>query len=103
FDERKTESRARALAAARMLRRTFAVRRSVRSATVAIASSHHFFLPSLRKMVSFEYLTPLPLYGSGLRNERISGATWPTFCPSIPEMTTSVGFGTWIVIPSGIG
>jgi len=48
-------------AARRMFRRTFAVRRRVRSATVAIARSHHFFLPSLRKMYSPAYLTPLPL------------------------------------------
>src|SRR4029079_17660543 len=40
----------------------------------------YFFLPSLRKMYSPRYLMPLPLYGSGLRQRRISAATWPTFC-----------------------
>src|SRR3546814_4456169 len=36
---------------------------------------HHFFFPSLRKMYSPRYLMPLPLYGSGLRQRRISAAT----------------------------
>src|SRR5258707_339388 len=97
FDERKTESRARSPAARRTFRRTFAVRRSVRSETVAIVRSHHFFLPSLRKMYSPAYLTPLPLYGSGLRKARISAATWPTFCPSLPVTTPSAGFGLVLV------
>ena len=35
-------------------------------------------LPALRRMYSPSYLTPLPLYGSGGRNARMSAATWPT-------------------------
>ena len=61
FDALKHQDSPRAVAARRTLRRTFAVRRKVRSATVAIVRSHHFFLPSLRKMYSPAYLTPLPL------------------------------------------
>src|SRR6185437_9224584 len=47
-------------------------------------SHGYFFLPSLRKIYSPRYLMPLPLYGSGLRQRRISAATWPTFCLSTP-------------------
>src|SRR5437763_899458 len=96
FEERNTESRGRPPEARRTCRRTFAVRRLVRSATVAISRAPYFFLPSLRKMYSPAYLTPLPLYGSGLRNERIWAATCPTFCPSIPLTTISVGRGVAI-------
>ena len=64
---------------------------------------HHFFLPSLRKMNSPADFTPLPLYGSGPRNARISAATCPTRCLSVPVITISVGFGVTIAIPSGIG
>src|ERR1043166_5233845 len=103
LDERNTDSRARPAAERRTLRRTFAVRLIVRSTTVAIARSHHFFLPSLRKMYSSEYFTPLPLYGSGLRKALISAAHCPTFCASMPVTTISVGLGTVIVMPSGIG
>src|SRR5581483_9792856 len=44
---------------------------------------------------------PLPLYGSGGRTLRISAATWPTCCLSIPLTTISVGVGTSYVIPAG--
>ena len=54
-------------------------------------------------MYSPAYVTPLPLYGSGLRKPRISAATWPTCWRSMPEITTSVGFGVAIVMPFGIG
>src|SRR5579871_2773759 len=38
---------------------------------------------------------PFPLYGSGGRNARISAATWPTCCLSMPS--------TWIrVLPSSV-
>src|ERR1700685_2942419 len=63
----------------------------------------YFFLPSLRKMRSSEYLMPLPLYASGGRYSRISAATWPTFWRSAPEITISTGRGVAIVMPSGIG
>ena len=77
FDERNTDSLARPLvpAASLTLRRTDAVRRAVRSVNLDIERIPYFFLPSLRKMYSFTYLTPLPLYGSGGRNPRISAAT----------------------------
>src|SRR5947209_11446213 len=64
---------------------------------------HYFFFPSLRKMNSPAYLTPLPLYGSGPRKSRISAATWPTCRLSMPVTVSSVGFGAVIVIPAGIG
>src|SRR5690348_5943244 len=70
---------------------------------LAIRDRGHFFLPSLRKMYSPAYFTPLPLYGSGLRKPRISAATWPTCWRSIPEITTSVGFGVVTAMPAGIG
>src|SRR5262249_53006969 len=58
-------------------------------------------LPALRRMCSPSYFTPLPLYGSGGRNPRISAAAWPTDHLSAPEMTTRVGFSTLIVTPAG--
>src|SRR5262249_23766179 len=103
FDERKIESRARRPAARRTLRRTFAVRRKVRSATVAIVRSHHFFLPLLGKVDAPGDWAASPLEGPALGKARISAATWPTFCWSTPVTTTSVGLGTAIVMPSGIG
>src|ERR1041384_8386133 len=96
FDERNTESRGRPLAPALTARRTRAVRRSVEFLNLAIGLLRYFFLPSLRKMYSPAYFTPLPLYGSGGRNARISAATWPTFCLSIPVIMISVGFGVAI-------
>jgi hypothetical protein len=60
FDERKTDSRVRPRAASLILRRTVAVRRAVRSVSLDIARLY-FFFPSLRKMYSFAYFTPLPL------------------------------------------
>src|SRR3954452_18153685 len=104
FDERNTESRGRPFAPTLMARRTRAWRRSVEFLNLAIGLLlRYFFLPSLRKMYSPAYFTPLPLYGSGGRNARISAATWPTFCLAIPVTTISVGFGATIVIPSGTG
>ena len=61
LDERNTDSRARPPAACLTVRRTVALRRSVLSLTLAIVGSRYFFLPSLRKMYSPAYFTPLPL------------------------------------------
>ena len=72
--------------ARRTCRRTFRYGAWSDLATVAIGRSL-FFLPSLRKIYSPAYFTPLPLYGSGLRNAQIWAATWPTFWPSIPLTT----------------
>jgi len=44
-------------------------------------------------MCSPSYFTPLPLYGSGGRNERIFAATCPTSCLSIPVMVMFVWVG----------
>src|SRR6266446_2254787 len=66
FDERKTESRARGPAARRMLRRTFAVRRKVRSATVAIMRSPSFLLAFFAEDVFARVLDALALVGFGL-------------------------------------
>ena len=43
----------------------------------------------------------LALQGSGPRYSRISAATWPTICLSMPVTVISVGFGTAIVMPWG--
>src|SRR5690606_3985509 len=59
------------------------------------------FLASLRMMVSSEYFTPLPLYGSGGRKPRILAATSPTSCLSAPATTISVWVGVLRVMPSG--
>src|SRR5260370_19439472 len=40
------------------------------------------------------YRTPLFLYGSGGRSDRISAATWPTFCRSIPFSVSFVSFAS---------
>src|SRR6185503_11747226 len=61
----------------------------------------YFFLPSLRKIYSPRYLMPLPLYGSGLRQRRISAATWPTFCLSMPLISTVFWSGVFTSMPSG--
>jgi large subunit ribosomal protein L6 len=61
----------------------------------------YFFLPSLRKIYSPRYLMPLPLYGSGLRQRRISAATWPTFCLSMPVISTVFWSGVFTSTPSG--
>src|SRR5262245_27580765 len=58
-------------------------------------------LPALRRMYSPSYLTPLPLYGSGGRNPRISAADWPTCHLSGPAPVTRDGFSTLIVMPVG--
>src|SRR5580692_9022179 len=47
--------------------------------------------PTLRRICSPWYRTPLPLYGSGLRSLRMLAATSPTCCLSIPSTTNRVG------------
>ena len=61
FDERNTDSRGRPFAPALTARRTRAWRRSVEFLNLAIVRLRYFFLPSLRKMYSPAYFTPLPL------------------------------------------
>jgi len=53
-------------------------------------------------MRSSLYLTPLPLYGSGLLYARIFAATSPINCLSIPDNLICVGLGISTVIPFGI-
>src|SRR3546814_7037371 len=57
--------------------------------------------PTLRRMCSPAYRTPLPLYGSGLRSLRMLAATSPTSCLSIPATPSFVGPSTAKVMPSG--
>src|SRR3954453_6620860 len=57
--------------------------------------------PTLRRMCSPAYRTPLPLYGSGLRSLRMFAATSPTSCLSIPWTPSRVGPSTVKVMPSG--
>src|ERR1039457_3877795 len=57
--------------------------------------------PTLRRICSPWYRTPLPLYGSGLRSLRMLAATSPTCCLSIPSTTNLVGVSTRNEIPSG--
>src|SRR5262245_27456134 len=63
FDERKTESRLRLPAARRTLRRTFAVRRMVRSVTVAIVRSPSLLLAFLAEDVFAGVLDAFPFVG----------------------------------------
>src|SRR5262249_28416139 len=65
--------------------------------------SHHYFpaFPTLRRITSPWYRTPLALYGSGLRSLRIRAAVSPPRCLSMPSTTTLVGASTRKVIPSG--
>jgi hypothetical protein len=59
--ERNTESRGRKLPRFASALRTRIVRRASGVIFVAIYTTNYFFLPSLRKMYSPVYLTPLPL------------------------------------------
>src|SRR5689334_7227745 len=68
------------------------------------SSASHDYLPAfptLRRICSPWYRTPLPLYGSGLRSLRICAATSPTCCLSMPSTTNLVGASTRKVMPSG--
>src|SRR5690606_24647881 len=57
--------------------------------------------PSVRRMSSPAYFTPMPWWGSGGRKPRILAATSPTRCLSAPVTTTSVWVGVLMVMPSG--
>ena len=52
-------------------------------------------------MTSLTYLMPFPLYGSGLRSERISAAIWPTSSLLAPRTATLVWPSTSKVMPAG--
>src|SRR6185437_703870 len=67
------------------------------------SASHDYLpaFPTLRRICSPWYRTPLPLYGSGLRSLRICAATSPTCCLSMPSTTNLVGASTRKVMPSG--
>src|SRR5216683_1502672 len=58
-------------------------------------------LPALRRIFSPRYMTPLPLYGSGGRSERMSAATWPTSSLAIPVTENLVWSCTSMVTPAG--
>src|SRR4029077_19865029 len=58
-------------------------------------------LPALRRICSPAYRIPLPLYGSGLRRERMKAAVCPTSSLSAPTTARRVGVSTWKLIPSG--
>ena len=59
-------------------------------------------LPSLRRMISFAYLMPLPLYGSGGRSARILAAVRPSRCLSTARTVSLVCLAsTSAVTPSG--
>src|SRR3954452_7255735 len=84
-----------------------ATKRGANAAAAAVEEREirhgYFFLPSLRKMYSPRYLMPLPLYGSGLRQRRISAATCPTFWRSMPLISTVFWSGVLTSMPSGTG
>ena len=66
-----------------------------------IKYKYYFFavLPALSLIVSFEYLTPLPLYGSGALSALIWDATWPISCLSIlVKIIISNHFGSFSTV-----
>src|SRR5690242_11196198 len=65
-----------------------------------LKASDYAFLASLRMMVSSEYFTPLPLYGSGGRKPRILAASSPPRCLSARLTRISVWVGVAMVMPS---
>ena len=67
----------------------------------ALEDSHLRLLGFLTDDDFVGYFTPLPLYGSGLRNARILAATSPTTCLSAPWTRISVWVGVVMVMPSG--
>src|SRR3954470_3177960 len=80
------------------------VRALARTAAAALDADRHFFLPAfptLRRICSPAYRTPLPLYGSGLRSLRRLAAPSPTSCLSMPLTLNRVGASTRNVTPSG--
>src|SRR4051812_4478257 len=71
--------------------------------TAALHTDGHFLpaFPTLRRITSPAYRTPLPLYGSGLRSLRRFAATSPTCCLSMPATVNRVGPSTVKVTPEG--
>src|SRR3954447_17719962 len=108
---RCTDRRGRPFAACRSLKRVRSRRRRNSASclfdTLFPHSIRHlgayFFLPSLRRIVSSLYLIPLPLYGSGGRNARISLATCSTRWRSAPLTVIAVGRSVVILMSGGIG
>src|SRR3954471_11865275 len=83
---------------------TCGVRALARATAAALDADRHFFLPAfptLRRICSPAYRTPLPLYGSGLRSLRRLAATSPTCCLSMPLTLNRVGASTANVTPDG--
>ena len=80
---------------------------AARAAHACLSSSRSSLLSALLLLRFFAHdalvgvSTPLPLYGSGGRNPRISDATWPTSCLSTPLTITSVWLGVSALMPSG--
>src|SRR5215469_1913154 len=70
---------------------------------LGLRTSHDYLpaFPTLRRITSPWYRTPLALYGSGLRSLRIRAAVSPTSCLSMPSTTNLVGASTRKVMPSG--
>ena len=62
----------------------------------------HFFLPSLRKMCLVGVLHALAFVRLRRTEPRISAATWPTFCLSMPVTTISRRLSAFDLMPSGI-
>src|SRR5262249_49298771 len=59
-------------------------------------------LPTFFFSTSPVYRTPFCLYGSGLRMRRMSEATWPTSCRSMPVTVTCVCLSMAMSIPVGM-
>src|SRR5262249_51590207 len=58
-------------------------------------------LPAFRRTVSVEYLTPLPLYGSGRRRRPVGPARCPALSRSPPSSVTTTCRSTLAVTPGG--
>src|SRR3954469_4538650 len=109
-DVRSTDRRGRPFAACRSLNRVRSRRRRNSASCLfdilfarSIRHWAYFFLPTLRRIVSSLYFIPLPLYGSGGRNARISLATCPTPWGSGPLTVIAVGRSVVILTSGGIG
>src|SRR5881296_3250246 len=61
------------------------------------------FLPTFRRITSFAYLMPLPLYGSGFRSARSFAAVWPRSALSAPRSVMDTWRSISAVTPSGSG
>src|SRR6266571_3984596 len=59
------------------------------------------FLPTFRRITSFAYLMPLPLYGSGFRSARSLAAVWPRSALSAPRNVIDTWRSISAVMPSG--